>query len=453
MKVCATTALALILILATGGTALPPQGSAPLSEREITYLLQKKVSSSALIEMIESYGVAFATDEGAFQRLKKAGASASLMNVIRKQAKARELRIEVIRPEPPPPPDPVPAPAREHLQQGQQKLKNSDFIGALHEFAEAEKIFPKWDQVFKSRGLVYEAQARYLEAAEQWKQYMDLAPADSNKVSIQKKISEWEGEAARAKEARSLLAQGEQQLKSGDAKGATETFQRAATLDNSVGPLLGLARAQLLNGDFASLAVTAQQVQKLDSHSALAAFYLADAELRQGRSASQAVGQGMSSNPYLAYGRALLAREFRFQARQAGKLKLSSADNANAAAAEERNRRGWVLWNGGYFQAAVNEIQWATQANPADESLQCDLAYTRLAQRDTSGASAAAREALRVNSESVCGHHALALSFEKAGEAEKAAQEFQAVEKLASDLSLASLLHTGSAPSGAERTN
>jgi Flp pilus assembly protein TadD len=438
----------LVLLLtwsAGGGAALhAQQAAAPLTEREITYLLEKKVSSSALAEMVQSYGVAFQADEGIFNRLKKAGASEALLDTIRKHAKSRELQIEVVRPAPPPPePEPVPAPAREHLRLGQQKLKNYDYEGALREFAEAERIMPQWDQIFKQRGLAFEALGRYSEAASEWKQYQAIASTDVNKAAIQQKITEWEGEASRVNKTRALLTKGDQQLQGDDAKGATQSFRDAVALSSSVGALLALARAQLQDGDYAGLAKTARQARTLDPQSALAALYLADSELRQGNSGSPALDQGLNFNPNLVYGRALLAREFRQKAARAGGHREAPAGAANSASAEERDRRGWVLWNGGYFQQAIEELQKATLLNPTDDGWQCDLSYARLAQRDTAGASAAAREAIRLNSESVCGHHALALSLEKMGQREQSAQEFRAAEKLSSAWGMAGLLRPG----------
>ena len=423
------------------GAALPAlQAGAPLTEREITYLLEQKVSATALAEMVQSYGVAFPADKDIFARLKNAGASEALLDTIRKQAKTRELQIEVIRPEPPPPePVVIPAPAREHLQLGQQKLKINDYEGALQEFAEAERIRPQWDQVFKQRGLVFEALGRYPEAASEWKQYLALAPADVNKATIQQQIAEWEGEATRVSKTRELLTSGDQQLQGGDTKGAAQSFSGAVALGNSVGALLALARAQLLDGDYAGLAKTARQARTLDPQSALAALYLADAELRQGNSGSPALDQGLNSNPNLAYGRALLARELLRRATQARGAGAATA-TANSASAEERNRRGWVLWNSGHFQRAVEELQKAALMNPTDDGWQCDLAYARLAQSDTAGTSAAAREAIRLNSESACGHHALALSLEKMGQREQATLELRAAEKISSALGMAGSL-------------
>ncbi|MBI4166173.1 MAG: hypothetical protein HY508_10620 [Acidobacteria bacterium] len=451
MKSCLLRFLVFLLTLFAGVSArlLAQQAVAPLTDRELIYLLEKKVSSSALVGMVQSYGVAFSADAEIMDQLKKAGASEDLLETIRKRAKKREIQIEVVRSEPPAPePEPVPAPAREHLQLSEQKLKSYDYEGALQEIAKAERIMPQWGQIFHQRGLVFEALGRYSEAASEWKQYLALAEKNVDKAAIQKQIAEWEGNANKVDKTRALLIKGEQQLQAGDSKGATQSFRDAVALSNSVGAMLALARAQLQDGDFAGLANTARQAQALDPQSALAALYLADAELRKGNSGSPSLDQGVSFNPNLAYGRALLARESRQRAMQARGSKAAAAA-ANPASAEERDRHGWVLWNGGYFKQAIEELRQATLLNPMDDGWQCDLAYARVAQRDAGGASAAAREAIRLNSESVCGHHALALSLERMGQSEQAAQEFRAAEKLSAATGMAGLLRPGMKTGGA----
>jgi len=417
------------------------QSAKPLTEKELIFLLEKKVSASALGNMVQSFGVTFPPDAEVLDRLKKAGATDALLETIKRKAMTLNLRVNGTKSSPATPEaEAIPLPARQHLQLGQQKLKDSDYEGALQEFAEAERIRPQWDQVFNQRGLALAARGRYSEAASEWKKLLASAPTDADKATIQQKITEWESAAERVAKMRALLSQGNQQLLSGDAKGAAQSFRDAVGLGNSVGALLALARAQLLEGDYQGLAETARQAQALDPQSAFAALYLADAELRQGRPDSPALTQGLNLNPNLVYGRALLAREFRQRTNQAGGHTQVAAGGANSASAEERNRRAWVLWNGGYFQQALDELTKATLLNPTDESLQCDLAYARLAERDTAGAVASAREAVRLNSESVCGHHALALSLESSGKHDQASLEFQTAQKLSSGLGMDSLL-------------
>jgi tetratricopeptide (TPR) repeat protein len=191
MRSCWRAFLVLSLTLFAGGLAalLAQQATKPLTDQELIYLLEKKVSSSALADMVQSYGVAFQADEGVLDRLKKAGASEALLEAIQRQAKRLDLQIQGTTPKPAAPePEAVPPPAREHLQLGQQKLKNYDYQGALGEFAEAERIRPQWEEVFNQRGLAFAAMARYSEAAAEWKKYLALAPAGVDKTAIQQRI-------------------------------------------------------------------------------------------------------------------------------------------------------------------------------------------------------------------------------------------------------------------------
>jgi len=427
------------------------QAAKPLTEQELVFLLEKKVSITALANMVQSYGVTFQPDAEVLDRLKKAGASDALLEIIQRRAKTLNLQVEGTKSgSATAEPEAVPLPARQHLQLGQQKLKNYDYEGALQEFAEAERIRPQWGQVFNYRGLALVALARFSEAAAEWKKYLSSAPASVDRAAIQQKITEWESAAEKIEKTRAFLDQGDQQLQRRDARSAAQSFREAVTLNNSVGTLLALARAQLLDGDYKDLTDTARQALALDPQSALAKLYLADAELRQGNAEVLTLHEGLSQNPNLVYGRALLAHELRRRASQAGGHQEPTG--VNAASAEERNRRGWVLWNGGHYQQALEELYKATLLNPAEDGWQCDLAYARLAQRDTAGALAAAREAVRLNSESACGHHALALAMEGSGKHDQAALEFQEAEKLSSALGAGSLLRQG-APAGSSRTD
>ena len=450
MRSCWRAFLVLSLTLFAGGLAalLAQQATKPLTDQELIYLLEKKVSSSALADMVQSYGVAFQADEGVLDRLKKAGASEALLEAIRRQAKRLDLQIQGTTPKPAAPePEAVPPPAREHLQLGQQKLKNYDYQGALGEFAEAERIRPQWEEVFNQRGLAFAAMARYSEAAAEWKKYLALAPAGVDKTAIQQRIAQWETRAANIEQSHALLVQGDQQLQRGDAKSAAQSFGEAVTLNRSVGSLLAFARAQLQQADYGGLADTARQAGTLDPQSALASLYLADAELRRGKSEVSSLEKGLKLNPNLAYGLALVARKLQQRASQAGGPAKPAAGAAEASSAEEQNRRGWVLWNGGSFQPALEALRKATGLDPAEDGWQCDLAYARLAQRDLAGAQATARQAVAVNPKSVCGHYALALALERSGEHNQATMEYQQAEKLGSALGVASLLRLG-APAG-----
>ena len=420
------------------------QAAKPLTEQELVYLLEKKVSSNALASMVESFGVTFQLDPEVLDRLKKAGAQDVLLKSVERKAKPIKSGVEANKSESATPvPEAVPPPARQHLELGQRKLANHDYEGALREFAEAERIRPQWEQVFYHRGIALAALGQYSDAAAEWKKYLFAAPAVVDKVRIQEKIRDWESEVSKVAKVRSLLDQGDQQLQRRDSGGAEQSFREAVGLNNSVGTLLALARVEMLVGDYTELGKTANQALALDPQSALANLYLADAALHQGNAKGSmgTLEEGLKLNPNLAYGHALLGRELRQRANQVGRQQKQSGEiRGNADSAEERNRLGWVLWNGGHFQEALEELYKATLLNPVEDNWQCDLAYARIAQRGTAGALAAAREAIRLNSESACGHHALALSLEKMGKREQAAQEFQAAEKLSSALGMAGLL-------------
>lgn len=442
---CTLMPLFALAIMSVGiPLASAQQAAKPLTEQELVYLLEKKVSSNALASMVESFGVTFQLDPEVLGRLKKAGAQDVLVKSIERKAKPIKSGVETTKSESATPvPETVPPPAQQHLELGQRKLENHDYEGALLEFAEAERIRPQWEQVFYHRGVALAALGHYSDAAAEWKKYLFAAPAGVDKVRIQEKITDWENEVSKVAKGRSLLDQGDQQLQRRDSGGAEQSFREAVGLNNSVGTLLALARVQLLVGNYTELAKTANQALALDPQSALAKLYLADAALRQGNAKGSmgTLEEGLKLNPNLTYGRALLGRELRQRANQAGgQQKQSGEIGANADSAEERNRFGWVLWNGGHFRDALEELYKATLLNPVEDNWQCDLAYARITQRDTAGALAAARQAVRLNSESACGHHALALAMEGSGRHEQAAVEFQAAEKLSSALGMAGLL-------------
>ena len=458
MKSCCRLMLLAALAVMCWGTlfASAQQAAKPLTEQELVYLLQKKVSSDALANMVESFGVTFQLDPEVLDRLKKAGAQDVLLKSIERKAKPIKSGVEATKSESATPvPEAVPPPAQLHLEHGQRMLENHDYEGALLEFAEADRIRPQWEQVFYHRGLALAALGFYSDAAAEWKKYLTVAPAGVDRVATQQKITDWESQASKIAKARSLLNQGDQQLQRHDSGGSAQSFREAVRLNNSVGTLFALARVQLLVGDYKELAITANQALALDPQSALAKLYLADAELRQGNAEGSmgTLEEGLTLNPNLAYGRALLGRVLRQRANQrGGRQKQTGEFRGNADSAEERNRLGWVLWNGGHFRDALEELYKATLLNPVEENWQCDLAYARITQRDTAGALAAARQAVRLNSESACGHHALALAMEGSGRHEQAALEFQEAERLSSALGAGSLLRQG-APAGNSTTD
>lgn len=431
------------------------QAAKPLTEQELIYLLEKKVSSSALANMVDSYGVAFQPDIDSLERLKKAGAEDVLLESVRRRAKGADLGVAGAKSgSATPAPRPIPQPAQQHLELGQRRLHEGDYYGALAEFAEAERIQPKWGQVYYLRGLALEALARYADAAAEWKKYLSVVSRSVDKAPIQAKISQWEGEALKVEKTLSLLKRGDEQLQQHATQDATQSFREAVETDGSVGTLLALARIQLLDGEYAGLSETAQQVLALDAQSALAKFYLADAELRQGirQGTLRTLQEGLTQNPNLAYGRAILGRALAGKTRsEATEEGPASQSGANAASAAERNRLGWALWNGGHFREGAEELRKAVLLAPNDDALQCDLAYARIAQGALAGALAAGREAVRLNAQSACGHHVLALAMEENGQSVQATQEYQQAQALSAIPNAEELLRSvavGSMPAG-----
>jgi len=423
----------------SGSTLASAQEGVPLTEKELMYLLEQKISERGLTDLVESYGVAFQATPEVLSRLRNAGARDDLLEVIRRKAQTLDVKVVGTAPKVAEP-EGVPPPAREHFNLGSQKLKSLDYEGALEEFTVVERIQPEWDQVFESRGLALAGLGRYSEAASEWKKCLAVAPGRADKAVIQQKIAYWEGEADKIEKTRGLLAEGEQKILAGDAKGAISSFSNAVATSKSVGALLALARARLLDGDYAGQAEAASQAQTLDPQSAFASFYLADAKLREGASAQPALGRGLKFNWNLAYGQSVLARQLREKAAEAGGGKTATRGAGSSTPAEEHNRRGWVLWNGGHFQQAIDELQQAARLDSSNEGWHCDLAYARLARWDTVGGGAEARQAIRLNPRSACGHYALALALEKSGKRDEAAQEFDAAKKISSSLGLVGLL-------------
>ena len=98
MRFCWRRLLILSLAMCAWGiqTILAQQAAKPLTERELVYLLEKKVSSSALADMVQSYGVTFAADADVLDRLKRAGANSGLLETIQRRAKMLNLQVETL---------------------------------------------------------------------------------------------------------------------------------------------------------------------------------------------------------------------------------------------------------------------------------------------------------------------------------------------------------------------
>ncbi len=433
-RLCILPVVTLAVLVSSPLLTPPVQEATPLSEQDLVSLLKKEVSSSALANMVEKYGISFRPDDTTFFRLREFGAEESLLESIHQSARRVKLTIQggSIRPTTPAS-LPQAARASHHLEVGKQKAQDRDFAGALREFAEAESLRPQWDVVFFHRGLVLATLGRYSEAVAEWKKYLAVSPGEADQEPFLRRIGEWAAEAERMEKVQSLLAQGNEQLRRLDAEGAVKSFREAVRLDRSVRNLLDLARAYLLRGDYEALAKTAREVLTLDPNSSLAMLYQAAAELGQGEIDESVVTiqQALALNPSLAYGYALLGAAVGWKALRNPVPPVGRLDaEISAQSGTAHNQLGWVLWCGGDFQAALEELDKAAKIEPADDGWYCDLAYARNARGNATGAVAAAREAVRLNPSSACGHHALGLALESRGALDQAAREYEETLKL-----------------------
>jgi tetratricopeptide (TPR) repeat protein len=409
----------------------PQKTRSPLSEQDVVKLLKMGASNEAITQVVEEYGVGFQADSKTLGRLKESGAQQSLLEVIRRKAPSpAPLPSGRVASQPEPPGF---AEASRHLRLGQLKAKEKDLEGALREFAEAEKIRPQWGDVFIQRGLVLADLERYSEAAAEWKKYLAGAAPGTQVESYSRQIAEWEKQAQRSQEANRLIEQGREELRNLNAEGAVKSLEVAAQLIRCVSNLLDLARAYLLKGDYGSLSKTAAQALAIDRHSALGFLYRAAAELGQGdagRSMAD-VRQALSLNPELAYGYALLGatleRNSDSRSGQAAAVWLNRVDSNSASA---HSRMGWVLWNGGSYARALDELRKATQLEPNNSVWSSDLAYALYFRGDVSGALAAARQALRQNPNSPSAHDAMGMALEGRGSLDSATQEYKEALRL-----------------------
>ncbi len=429
--------LRILTLVALLGSHLPEslgQEARPLSEQELVSLLGKGVSSDALATMVERYGISFRPDDAAIFRLRESGAQESLLESIRQRTRGPKLTIQggSVRPITPESQSQA-LRAAHHLELGKQMAQDRNLQGALREFAEAERLRPQWDEILFHRGLALAALHRFSEAAAEWKKCLVVLPKGAVKEPFLRKIGEWEAEAERMENAQSLLAQGNEQLRRFDAEGAVKSFREAVRLDPSLSNLLDLARAYLLRGDYDALAATAREALTLDPDSSRATLCQAAAELGQGEidKSLATLQQALDLNPSLAYGYALLGTAVRRKAPGRSVPPGAGGDPRIApGSAMAHNRLGWVLWSGGDFLAALQELDKAAKTEPANDGWYCDLAYARNAGGDTAGAVGAAREAIRLNANSPCGHHALGLALEGGGALDQAAREYEEALKL-----------------------
>lgn len=143
----------------------------PLSEPEVIQLLAGEVSSSRIAELAGRMGINFAMTAEVEERLRTAGATDELLEILRKRS--------VASPE-----------AWQRFEQGRHRLQRGDFGGALVEFDEAEKLAPLWAQVQAERAATLDGMKNYAEAALAWKRYLELAPNASDRKQVEERVQE-----------------------------------------------------------------------------------------------------------------------------------------------------------------------------------------------------------------------------------------------------------------------
>lgn len=165
----------LVLSLAYACLALtPPSPQAsrkPISESDIIDLLQAGVSPTRIATLADQMGINFVLTEDAERRLRNAGATEAILEVLRRRSVASPQ-------------------AAEHFDQGRRLSQQGDYGGALQEFEEAEKLAPLWPQVHLERATALDATKRYAEAALAWKRYLELAPTASDRKQVEERVQE-----------------------------------------------------------------------------------------------------------------------------------------------------------------------------------------------------------------------------------------------------------------------
>ena len=413
--------------------AAPQKARAPLTEEELERLLTLGASEKAISDLVHKYGVSFQLEERTIERLKKLGAQETLLETVRHVAPApKRPPKEVVTP-PPPPPDPVMLEASRLLKLGEAKAQSRDFEGALEEFVEAEKIRPQWEEVFFQRSLVLAALERYSEAAAEGKKYAAAVKRGTDMSPFLPKIEEWETRAEKNDKANRLVEQGKRELTSFNLEAAIKSLQEAVKLNSSVSNLLTLAGAYLVKGDYESLSKTAELALALDPHSAQALLYKGAAELGQAdpHRAMASVQQGLLLNPNLAFGYSVLGVLLRQKReRKNGELEKVSPALIEATSGWAHNQLGWALWNGGHYAEALNELRRAIQIESANAAWYSDVSYALHFRSDEAGALVAARQALRLDSNSPSAHDAMGLALETRGSLDQADHEYQEAVRL-----------------------
>ncbi len=408
-----------------------PQHTAPtLSENDLIKLLNEGASSSAIIDLVQKYGVSFQPDESSIQRLTQAGATADVLEAVRRAVR-------------PPAAKPAETPARDdsakalaagrHLKLGQLKAQDKDYDGALREFAEAEKIKPDLGDVFYQRGLVLADLCRYTEAAVEWKKYLDMAEAGADTKAINDKIVEWQYKAEKNAKLRDLAERGDKQLKSFDADGAIATFQDASKIQPSQENLSRLAKAYWVKGDYDSLSKVAGQALALDQNSPQGLLYKGAAELGQGATdqAVATIQRALVVDPKSGFGHELLCDAYRIKRDlRNAQLQCQEALQVNPDSAFAHDRMGWILWDRREYLAALGELRRAAESEPKNAEWQADVAYALVRLHDVSGAVAAGRQAITLNAKSASAHDAYGMALEAQGKLAEAIKEYNEAVRL-----------------------
>ena len=80
------TSLIAIFILLVCTLSAHPQARKPLTADEISELLKSGVSTNRLVQLVESYGVAFELDDRTLRRLKENGATSEVLSSVKKMS-------------------------------------------------------------------------------------------------------------------------------------------------------------------------------------------------------------------------------------------------------------------------------------------------------------------------------------------------------------------------------
>lgn len=163
--------LALNSILCLGAPPAPfPQGQTQaLSETEILNMVAGRVSDDQIANLVNQFGLSFQVTPEAEQRLRDAGASDALLEVLRKRSGA-------------------PPGAFAHYTRGQRLAQQGDYRGALSELDEAVKLAPQWAQVESERATVLDAMSDHVAAALAWRRYLELAPSARDRKEVEERI-------------------------------------------------------------------------------------------------------------------------------------------------------------------------------------------------------------------------------------------------------------------------